>query len=120
MTRRKITIHPSKLAILLRVAEILETIPEDEADHFELNSYDESFTLKDQAANLREMVGYADGSIQYDQRIGPAPKPVPIDIYKYMRAVHDTLAAHIDTEFAISAAKIGARITIRKPAWFKS
>lgn len=74
--KHKITLNSFERQVLLDAAAILGRVPADEAEHFELRGYDECFELKDQADNLREMVGWSDGTIQYEQRIGPAPKPI--------------------------------------------
>jgi hypothetical protein len=90
---RKITLNVAEQTVLAWAAEILDRIPADQAWQFSLCGGDgDCFSLEDQATNLREIVGYADGSIQYDQPIGPDRKPVPFSEMQKVLAKYAKLA----------------------------
>lgn len=100
MVKRKITLSKFDQHVLKQAAHILDRIPEDEAYNFSLNSYDDTFTLTEQAENLRDMVGYASGAYQYDRPIGPETKPISFDEMRerYWNIAISTLQANLDME----------------------
>lgn len=91
MLKQKITLNSFERQVLLDAAAILGRIPEDQAEPFGLFIYSDFISLKDQAENLCEMVGWSDGTIQYEQRIGPAPKPVHVSREELNRSMLNAL-----------------------------
>lgn len=123
--QRRITLTPVEQSTLLWAADILQSIPEDQASHFSLSGYDDVFHLNEQAENLREMVGYASGALQYDRPIGPAPLVgvITSDMMKaalvnFMESML-VIGKEYEREF-IGKTTVGATINIRKPERFKS